>query len=107
MKRPLGVGVGINVIGAKREMTRGPKITESGRKRTLGPEQRPNKRSREDSADVVPPMMERNPKKKKADFRDFYDFDTDPLKSDDGEDFDDLESESDYGGSLVFEVSYK
>jgi len=36
MRRPLGVGVGIDVIGPKREMTRGPKIMESGRKRRLG-----------------------------------------------------------------------
>lgn len=36
MRRPLGVGVGIDVIGPKREMTRGPRIMESGRKRRLG-----------------------------------------------------------------------
>ena len=36
MRRPLGVGVGIDVIGPKREMTRGPKIMESSRKRRLG-----------------------------------------------------------------------
>jgi len=36
MRRPLGVGVGIDVIGPKREMARGPKIMESGRKRRLG-----------------------------------------------------------------------
>jgi ribosomal protein L37E len=36
MRRPLGVGVGIDVIGPKRDMTRGPKIMESGRKRRLG-----------------------------------------------------------------------
>ena len=34
MRRPLGVGVGVDVIGPKRE-TRGPKIMES-RKRRLG-----------------------------------------------------------------------
>lgn len=70
-------------------------------------EQVSNKRSREDSTDVVPPMREPNQKKKKTDFRGFCDFDTDYLRSDDDEEFDAVESESEYGSSLLFETSYK
>ena len=65
-----------------------------------------NKRGREDSADVVPPMRESNQKKKKTDFRGFCDFDTDYLRSDD-EEFDAVESESEYGSSPLFETSHK
>jgi hypothetical protein len=52
-------------------------------------------------------MREPNQKKKKTDFRGFCDFDTDYLRSDDDEDFDAVESESEYGSSLLFETSYK
>ena len=70
-------------------------------------EQVSNKRGREDSTDVVPPMREPNQKKKKTDFRGFCDFDTDYLRSDDDEDFDAVESESEYGSSPLFETSHK
>jgi hypothetical protein len=56
-----------------------------------------NKREREEAAAVAPPMREPESKKIRTDFRGFYDFDTYALESDDGETFDDLESEADDG----------
>jgi len=35
-RRPLGVGVGVAVIGPKRETPRGPRIMDSSRKRRMG-----------------------------------------------------------------------
>ena len=52
-------------------------------------------------------MREPNQKKKKANFRGFYDFDTDYLRSDDEDEFDAVESESEYGSSPLFEISDK
>jgi hypothetical protein len=56
-----------------------------------------NKREREEATAVAPPMREPESKKIRTDFRGFYDFDTDRIESDDGEIFDDLESEADCG----------
>jgi len=56
-----------------------------------------NKREREEAAAVAPPMREPESKKMRTDFRGFYDFDTDRMESDEGETFDDLDSEADYG----------
>ena len=54
-----------------------------------------NKREREEAAAVAPPMREPQSKKIRTDFRGFYDFDADAIQSDDGEFFDDVESEVD------------
>ena len=55
-------------------------------------------RDREDSSSTLSSTLEEpEPKKRKTDHRGFYNFNTDTLGSDDGEDFDDVGSETDYG----------
>jgi hypothetical protein len=56
------------------------------------------KRDREDSSSTLSSSLtEPEPKKRKTDHRGFYNFNTDKLASDDGEDFDDVGSETDDG----------
>ena len=60
------------------------------------------KRDREDSSSTLSSSLkESEPKKRKTDHRGFYNFNTDKLDSDDGEDFDDVGSETD-DGQLCF-----